>query len=82
MFVEALDRCFPSVCELDLIFHYDRLHVLLAQMIVGGLVLDTSLESVVKNYRAIVGVGSGDRKKLETEGLQLAMGVAGWRPFG
>ena len=24
VFVEALDRCFENVCELDLIFHFDE----------------------------------------------------------
>lgn len=24
VFVETLDRCFENVCELDLIFHYDK----------------------------------------------------------
>lgn len=24
VFVEALDKCFENVCELDLIFHYDK----------------------------------------------------------
>lgn len=27
VFVEALDKCFENVCELDLIFHYDRVCV-------------------------------------------------------
>ena len=26
VFVEALDKCFENVCELDLIFHSDRVH--------------------------------------------------------
>ena len=27
VFVEALDRCFENVCELDLIFHADKVRV-------------------------------------------------------
>ena len=26
VFVETLDRCFENVCELDLIFHVDKVH--------------------------------------------------------
>merc|ERR1712034_241121 len=29
VFVETLDRCFESVCELDLIFHSDKVHYIL-----------------------------------------------------
>ncbi|EGG06598.1 uncharacterized protein MELLADRAFT_28883, partial [Melampsora larici-populina 98AG31] len=47
VFVESLDKCFPSVCELDLIFHYDQLQLLLSQLISGGIVLNTSLDSIV-----------------------------------
>ncbi|KAH9818444.1 AP complex, mu/sigma subunit, partial [Melampsora americana] len=46
VFVESLDKCFPSVCELDLIFHYDQLQLLLSQIILGGIVLNTSLDSI------------------------------------
>ncbi|GAA94128.1 uncharacterized protein L969DRAFT_102432 [Mixia osmundae IAM 14324] len=52
VFVEALDRCFENVCELDLIFHFDEVHALLDCMVVGGLVLDTSIDSISTNFRA------------------------------
>ena len=29
VFVETLDRCFENVCELDLIFHVDKVHNIL-----------------------------------------------------
>ncbi|GAA5922319.1 Aps3p [Sporobolomyces koalae] len=51
VFVESLDRCFENVCELDLIFHFDEVHTLLNCIITGGLVLDTSLESIQSNFR-------------------------------
>jgi len=41
-FVETLDKCFPNVCELDLVLHMDRVHYILDEMITGGLVLQTS----------------------------------------
>ncbi|GAA5896539.1 Aps3p [Sporobolomyces salmoneus] len=51
VFVESLDRCFENVCELDLIFHFDDVHTLLNCIITGGLVLDTSLESIQQSFR-------------------------------
>jgi len=48
VFVETLDRCFESVCELDLIFHADRVHYVLDEMVQGGLVLETNMSSVLR----------------------------------
>lgn len=47
VFVEALDHCFQSVCELDLIFHSDRVHYIIDEIIMGGMVLETNLSSIV-----------------------------------
>jgi AP-3 complex subunit sigma len=52
VFVESLDRLFENVCELDLIFNFETLHAALAEMIVGGVVVETNLEKVVKAVRA------------------------------
>jgi len=51
VFVEALDRLFENVCELDLIFNFETLHAVLGEMIVGGVVVETSLEKVVKGVK-------------------------------
>lgn len=48
VFVETLDRCFESVCELDLIFHSDRVHNVLDEVIQGGLVLETNMGVVLR----------------------------------
>ena len=52
VFVEALDRLFENVCELDLIFNFETLHAVLGEMIVGGVVIETGLERVVEGVRA------------------------------
>ncbi|KAF1988989.1 Adaptor protein complex sigma subunit [Aulographum hederae CBS 113979] len=52
VFVEALDRLFENVCELDLIFNFETLHATLSEMIVGGVVIETGLERVVEGVRA------------------------------
>jgi AP-3 complex subunit sigma len=40
VFVEALDKCFENVCELDLIFHVDKIHHILDEIVVAGMVSD------------------------------------------
>ncbi|KAK5174947.1 Sigma-adaptin 3A [Saxophila tyrrhenica] len=52
VFVEALDRLFENVCELDLIFNFETLHAVLGEMIVGGVVVETGLEKVVEGVRS------------------------------
>ncbi|XP_054165886.1 AP-3 complex subunit sigma-1-like [Oppia nitens] len=47
IFVEALDQCFDTVCELDLIFNSDKVHNILNEIIMGGLVLETSLQEIL-----------------------------------
>ncbi|KIJ68681.1 hypothetical protein HYDPIDRAFT_173345 [Hydnomerulius pinastri MD-312] len=46
VFVEALDRNFENVCELDLVFHFDEAHHILAEIIQGGLVLETNVDEI------------------------------------
>ncbi|KAF2478994.1 AP complex, mu/sigma subunit [Neohortaea acidophila] len=52
VFVEALDKLFENVCELDLIFNFETLHAVLGEMIVGGVVVETSLDKIVEGVRA------------------------------
>eukprot|EP01133_Synstelium_polycarpum_P007969 gene7969-9363_t len=49
-FVETLDKCFENVCELDLIFHIDKVHYILDEIVMGGLVLETNPAIIVSNY--------------------------------
>lgn len=52
VFVEALDKCFENVCELDLIFHIDKVHYILDEIVMAGMVMETSLKDIVKNVNA------------------------------
>lgn len=52
VFVEALDKCFENVCELDLIFHIDKIHYILDEIVMGGMVLETSLKEILKAVNA------------------------------
>ncbi|XP_021350413.1 AP-3 complex subunit sigma-1-like isoform X1 [Mizuhopecten yessoensis] len=47
VFVETLDKCFENVCELDLIFHVDKVHYILAELVMGGMVLETNMTEII-----------------------------------
>ncbi|KAI6655919.1 AP-3 complex subunit sigma-2 [Oopsacas minuta] len=47
VFVETLDKCFENVCELDLIFHMERVHHVIDEIVVGGLVLETNQTGIL-----------------------------------
>lgn len=79
VFVEALDRLFENVCELDLIFNFETLHAVLGEMIVGGVVVETNLDKVVKGVREQGKVPKrreGGVGSLGTEGMGAAVGVS------
>lgn len=74
--MEALDRLFENVCELDLIFNFETLHAALSEMIVGGVVVETGLEKVVEGVKA---QGKVPRRPVNESsgggrGLSLGMG--------
>eukprot|EP00461_Guttulinopsis_vulgaris_P002133 UN02134 len=64
VFVEALDKCFENVCELDLIFHIDKVHHILDEVVLNGCVLETSLKEIVKH------VQSSNQHQKDTKTLQ------------
>jgi len=47
IFVETLDKCFENVCELDLIFHVDKVHYILDEIVMGGMVLETTHSEIL-----------------------------------
>lgn len=61
VFVEALDKTFENVCELDLIFHSDRVHYLLDEIVMGGMVLETNISNILE--------ASKDQNKMHSESL-------------
>ena len=48
VFVEALDKRFENVCELDLIFHSDKVHYILDEIVMGGMVLETNIHAILQ----------------------------------
>ncbi|KAK0093284.1 hypothetical protein PV326_013904 [Microctonus aethiopoides] len=59
VFVETLDKCFENVCELDLIFHVDRVHYILNELVMGGMVLETNMTEILTRIE--------DQNKLEKQ---------------
>ena len=47
VFVQALDACFENICELDVIYHWDRVNYILDELVMGGIVLESSLDAVL-----------------------------------
>jgi AP-3 complex subunit sigma len=66
VFVEALDKCFENVCELDLIFHSDRVHYVLDEIVMGGMVLETNIHAVLQSIQ--------DQRKMHSESLTVSAG--------
>ncbi|KAL3316463.1 AP-3 complex subunit sigma-2 [Cichlidogyrus casuarinus] len=50
VFVEALDKAFENVCELDLIFNSDKVYQMLNEIVLGGMVLETHIDEIMSNY--------------------------------
>lgn len=50
--METLDRCFENVCELDLIFHVDKVHNILHEICMGGMVLETNMSEILTHIEA------------------------------
>ena len=47
VFVETLDKSFENVCELDLIFNLDKVHHILNELVMGGMVLETNMNEIL-----------------------------------
>ncbi|VDM91935.1 unnamed protein product [Onchocerca ochengi] len=68
VFVETLDRCFENVCELDLIFHVDKVHHILDELVMGGMVLETNMNEILLRIQ--------EQEKMEKEEAGIAAAPA------
>lgn len=73
VFVESLDRVFENVCELDLIFGYETMHAVLAEMIVGGIVVETNADKIIAGVRSQEG-DYGKRKAIQAASSTVTRG--------
>jgi len=46
-YVEVLDKYFGSVCELDIIFNFEKAYFILDELILGGEMQETSKKAVL-----------------------------------
>jgi AP-3 complex subunit sigma len=77
VYVESLDKLFENVCELDLIFNFESLHAALAEMIVGGVVVETNLDRIVAGVRAQGTVAKRPVNEGRGSSLGSGMGLGG-----
>lgn len=47
-YVELLDKYFGSVCELDIIFNFEKAYFILDEFILGGEICDTSKKTILR----------------------------------
>ncbi|XP_055849194.1 AP-1 complex subunit sigma-2 isoform X2 [Episyrphus balteatus] len=47
-YVELLDKYFGSVCELDIIFNFEKAYFILDELLIGGEMQETSKKNVLK----------------------------------
>ena len=84
VFVEALDKCFENVCELDLIFHSDRVHYILDEIVMGGMVLETNIHNILlaiqdqgKMHSASLKASSADSSVVDASTAVIGCGGMG-----
>jgi len=53
VFVHVLDQCFENICELDIVYHYDRVNYVLDEMIMSGMVLETNADVILQSIADI-----------------------------
>lgn len=51
-YVELLDKYFGSVCELDIIFNFEKAYFILDELLIGGEAQETSKKAVLKAITA------------------------------
>jgi AP-3 complex subunit sigma len=75
VYVEAMDRLFENVCELDLIFNFEALHTTLGEMILGGVVIETNLERIVAGVKAQGTITKRPVNESKSSGLGSTLGM-------
>ncbi|KAI1322113.1 AP complex, mu/sigma subunit [Xylariaceae sp. FL0255] len=75
VYVEALDKLFENVCELDLIFNFETLHAALGEMVVGGVVVETNLDRIVSGVKAQGTVAKRPVNESRGSGLGAGLGA-------
>ncbi|CAK9050137.1 unnamed protein product [Durusdinium trenchii] len=53
LFVEVLDGYFGNVCELDLVFHFDKVYRILDELLLAGEVSETSTSKIIAIMKSV-----------------------------
>ncbi|KAL0015632.1 hypothetical protein SO802_002701 [Lithocarpus litseifolius] len=48
LLVETMDRHFGNVCELDIMFHLEKAHFMLEEMVINGCIVETSKTNILQ----------------------------------
>eukprot|EP01013_Petalomonas_cantuscygni_P010440 TRINITY_DN23529_c0_g1_i1.p2 TRINITY_DN23529_c0_g1~~TRINITY_DN23529_c0_g1_i1.p2 ORF type:complete len:146 (+),score=38.27 TRINITY_DN23529_c0_g1_i1:277-714(+) len=57
LFVEVLDNFFGNVCELDLVFNFHKVYMILDELILGGEIEETSKPVILARVQALENLG-------------------------
>ena len=51
LFVELLDQYFSNVCELDIVFHFNKVYAILDEFLLAGEVQETNKKVILERIR-------------------------------
>ncbi|XP_076889960.1 AP-3 complex subunit sigma-like [Bidens hawaiensis] len=74
VFVETLDKYFHNVCELDIVFNFNKVHTILNEIILGGQVVEMSSSEVVKSVDEISWL-----EKTPNSIVRVTKSISGWQ---
>lgn len=61
-FVETIDSFFGNVCELDLIFNFEKTVYILDEIVLGGYLSETNSRTVLHNIKLSFNVDKNQEK--------------------
>lgn len=53
LFVELMDQFFSNVCELDIVFHFNKVYALLDEFILAGEIQETSKKVILERMKEL-----------------------------
>ncbi|XP_077150305.1 AP-1 complex subunit sigma-2 isoform X2 [Ranitomeya variabilis] len=80
-YVELLDKYFGSVCELDIIFNFEKAYFILDEFLLGGEVQETSKKNVLKAIEQADLLQELVRTYTAASWLPLNLSSNSWAPY-
>lgn len=71
VFVQSLDEYFENVCELDLIFHSDKVNHILNEFFMGGFIIERSPDVILNDIRTQIRIERQDSGVLMQVGSKI-----------